>query len=356
MSGQLPIIIIAVPLLTAFVIAAVGWIHQKLCFPLALFSLSASLVSSIGLLSTVLDSGPVVYYLGGWAPPWGIAYHIDHLSSLVLVVVAAVALINLVATQKSVASEFPQKQGPFYALYVLFVTGLLGMVATGDAFNLYVLLEIASLTGYALIGMGEGRAPLAGLNYVYMGTIGASFYLLGIGYVYLVTGSLNMADIAARLPELYHSNVVLLAFVICMTGLLIKMAFFPLHMWLPDAYSYSPSAAVSLIAPLMTKVMIYVLIRITLFVFTPRFTFASITISRSFVWLAVVAIVAASILALSQRRIKKMLAYVVVAEVGYMVGGLWLGNRLGITGAILHIVKTILMDCFEKCPFPWRLL
>jgi len=343
MSDHFPALVIVVPLLSAFLIAATGWIRRKLCFPIAIFAMSVSLYIAIALLCRVVTQGRIVYHLGGWSPPWGIAYHIDYLNGIVLVVVAAVAFINLLATRRSVVLEFSEKLGPFYALYVLFVTGLSGIVVTGDAFNLYVLLEIAALTGYALIGMGEGRAPLASLNYIFMGTIGASFYLLGIGYLYLATGSLNMADMAVLLPKIYHSKVVLLAFIICMTGLFIKMALFPLHLWLPDAYTYSPSASISLIAPLTTKVMVYVMIRIVLTVFTPRFSFASLTVSDSFVWLAVIAIVMASLLALAQRSVKKMLAYIIIAEVGYMVGGLWLGNRNGITGAILHIINDAAM-------------
>jgi multicomponent Na+:H+ antiporter subunit D len=223
------------------------------------------------------------------------------------------------------------------------VTGLLGIVVTGDAFNLYVLLEIASLTGYGLLAMGGGRGPLAALNYLYMGTIGACFYLLGIGYLYIVTGSLNMVDIAGILPSLYQSKAVLTAFIICMVGVWLKMAFFPLHAWLPNAYTYAPSASSSLIAPLMTKVMIYVMIRLILTVFTPQFSFTILAVNESIVWLAVIAIVMGAVLALAERNLKKMLTYIIIAEVGYMVGGAWLGNRAGMTGAILHIVNDALM-------------
>ncbi|MBW1835579.1 MAG: monovalent cation/H+ antiporter subunit D family protein [Deltaproteobacteria bacterium] len=344
MSQQLPVLIIVVPLLSAFFITVAGWLNNRLCFPIAVISLSISLYSAIVLLSMIISTkNVIVYRLGGWPPPWGIAYNVDHLNGLFLIVVSAVALLNLIATKKNVEEDFPDKIGPFYSLYVLFVTGLLGILVTGDVFNLYVLLEIASLTGYALIGMGKDRAPLASLNYVFMGTIGASFYLLGIGYLYLVTGSLNMNDLAAILPEIYHSRVVLFAFIICMTGLFIKMALFPLHAWLPNAYTYANSAASSLIAPLTTKVMIYVMIRITLFVFTPQFSFATLKISGAFVWLATIAIIMGSFFALSKRSLKKMLTYIIVAEVGYMVGGFWLGNRLAITGAILHIINDALM-------------
>ena len=343
MSSHFPALVIIVPLLAAFVIVIAGWLNKKYCLPLAIGSLGVSLSMSIAMLATVIASGPIRYRLAGWAPPWGIEYVVDHLSALVLVLVGAVAFINLIATREIVQNDFPRRIGSFYGLYTLFVTGLLGVVITGDVFNLFVLLEITALTGYALIGMGKSHAALSSLNYIFMGTIGASFYLLGIGYLYLATGSLNMADLAVLLPQIPDSSVVLTAFLICLTGLYMKMALFPLHAWLPNAYAFSPSAAAGIIAPLTTKVMVYVLIRITLYVFTPEYTFARQSLNHAMVWLAVIAIIMGSILALSQKSLKKILVYIIVAEVGYMVGGLWLGNRIGITGAILHIVNDAAM-------------
>ena len=344
MSQQYPAFLIIAPLLSAFIISAAGWVEKRACFPLAVASLAVSVWASIGLLLRVLQEGVIVYRMGGWQPPMGISYYIDHLNGLVLVVVSVVALVNLVANKKGVEEEFADKLGPFYTLYTLMVTGLLGIVATGDAFNLYVLLEIAALTGYGLLAMGDKeRGPFATLNYLYMGTIGACFYLLGVGYLYIVTGSLNMVDIARILPDLYGSKAVLAAFIICLVGVWLKMAFFPLHAWLPNAYTYSHSAASGLIAPLVTKVMIYVMIRLMLTVFTPEFSFSLITISEPIVWLAVIAIFMGALLALAERNLKKMLTFVIIAEVGYMVGGAWLGNRAAMTGAILHIVNDALM-------------
>lgn len=343
MSEHYPALLVTVPLLSAFFVSIAGWVNQRWCFPIAVAALSVSAWSCVGLLFRVLDEGVVIYKLGGWPPPIGIAYYVDYLNGLVLPVVSIVALLNLISSKKIVEQQFPDKRGPFYTLYVLQVTGLLGIVVTGDAFNLYVLLEIASLTGYGLLAMGEERAPLASLNYLYMGTIGACFYLLGIGYLYIVTGSLNMVDLARILPDLYQSNVVLVSFAICIVGVWLKMAFFPLHAWLPNAYTYANSAASGLIAPLMTKVMVYVMIRLMLTIFTPKFVFNTLAVSDTIVWLAVIAIVMGAVLALAERNLKKMLTYIVVAEVGYMVGGAWLGNRVGMTGAILHIVNDALM-------------
>jgi multicomponent Na+:H+ antiporter subunit D len=343
MSAHLPALIVVIPLVAAFLVLMGALLDKRLAFPLTALALLGSLLAAVALMAQVMQTGVVEYYLAGWAPPVGIAYRVDHLNGLVLVAVAAVAFINLLGTRPLVVEAFGDRLGPFYTLYILLVTGLMGMVVTGDAFNLYVLLEIAALTGYALVGMGEGRAPLSSLNYIFIGTLGASLYLLGVGYLYLVTGTLNMADLAARLPELYNSRVVVSAFVICLAGLCIKMGFFPLHAWLPNAYSHASDPVSTLVAPLVTKVMIYVMVRVMLFVFTPAFAFDVMHIGEPMVWLAIIAIVSGSFLALSTRRLKRMLTYIIVAEVGYMVGGFWLGNRLGISGAILHIINDAFM-------------
>ena len=333
MGEQVPALIVIAPLFGALFITALWWFDRRLCFPIALAAGAISLVASVGLFFEVLSSGVIEYRLGGWLPPFGIAFHVDHLNGLILVVVSLVSLLNLAGSKSLAEREFEEKIGPFYALYLLFTTGLLGILITGDAFNLFVLLEIASLTGYALIGLGSGRASLSGLNYLLIGTIGASLYLLGVGCLYLVTGSLNMVDISMILPTILPSKVVLLAFILCLVGLFVKMALFPLHGWLPNAYSFAPSSVSSLVAPLTTKVMIYAMFRVILTLFTIDFAFNTLSLRQPIMWLAILAIVVGSILALSQQRLKKMLACIVVAEVGYMVGGFWLGNKTGMSGA-----------------------
>ena len=343
MIVQYPALLITVPLISAFVITGLGWFSRRISYPIALASLLFSLYSAIMMLWAVLTSGNISYRLGGWPPPFGIEYAVDPLNGFVLVLISLVALLNLITAHKKVAGQFNGKSHAFYALYVMFVTGLLGITVTGDAFNLYVLMEITALTGYALIGMGRQHAALASLNYVIMGTIGASLYLLGVGYLYISTGSLNMADLSQIIPTLEVQQPILFALILCLVGLFIKMALFPLHNWLPNAYAYAPPAASGMIAPLTTKVMIYVMIRLVYSVFTPGLVFSQQLIAPLFVWIATLAIVVASILALSQRSLFKMLTYIIIAEVGYMVGGFWLGNPDGMTGAILHIANDALM-------------
>ena len=338
-----PILIIVVPLISAFLIIVAGSFRKSLCYPLMVTSLSMVALSSLAILSDVLSHGILHYRLGNWAPPWGIEYVIDHLNAFVSVIVSIISLLIGISSKRMVEKEFPEKAVYFYCLFLLQVTGLLGMVVTGDVFNLYVFLEIASIAGYALIAIGEDGAPFASFNYMIYGTIGACFYLLGVGYLYIVTGSLNMTDISRLLPGLSSSKVVVMAFAFFMVGVAIKMALFPLHVWLPDAYTYAPSAVSSLVAPLTTKVGAYVMIRIMLTIFPPAFFIETIPAALILRWVAGFAILFGCILALAQTDLKRMLGYVLIAEIGYIALGIGFGNRNGLTGAILHILNDGLM-------------
>ena len=339
-----PAILVISPLLAALICSIFSWCAKKLCYPTAIISLGISLYASIEVLMQVMDTGTIQYRMAGWAPPMGIEYRIDLLNAIVLLLIISIALINLVASYQSIKQEIREKSYAFYSIYLLFVTGLIGVTATGDLFNLYVLLEITSLTSYAQIAMGDkDRAPLASLNYVFLGVIGASFYLLGVGYIYIMTGSLNMVDVASLLPSLHGSSAVLVAFIFCMLGIWIKMALFPLHVWLPNAYTYAPTVVSRILAPLMTKVMVYVMIRLMITVFGFEYLFEKLNLAEAVVWLATIAILAGAIMAMAQKDLKKMLTYIIVCEIGYMVGGAWLGNELGMTGAILHIINDALM-------------
>jgi len=342
-TSFVPISIVVVPLISAIFVPLVGWWRKSLCYPLTIVVLSISTLFSAWTLQTVELRGTIHYHLGSWPPPWGIELVIDHLNAFVALIVSGIGLLVAISSRRSVEKELPTKIVYFYCLFLLQVTGLLGIVLTGDMFNLYVFLEIASLAGYALIAIGEDGAPFASFNYMIYGTVGACFYLLSVGYLYVVTGSLNMADLSELLPALYQSKVVLMAFAFFVVGVGIKMALFPLHVWLPDAYTYAPSAVSALVAPLVTKVGAYVMIRIIFTVFKPYFSMEVIPATTLLGWVATIAIIFGCILALGQTDLKRMLAYVLIAEVGYIALGVGLANRAGMTGAILHILNDALM-------------
>jgi len=343
---QSPILILAIPLLTALAISLFCQRHDRFAYVLLVLAMAGSFVAALLTMITVVQSGAAIHYrLGDWPPPFGIELVIDHLNALVLTMVSGCALLTAVYSLRSVREESGDRIAHYYTLFGLLIAGLLGMVATGDAFNLYVLLEISALSSYAMLARGRGYAYYATFKYIIMGTIGACFYLLGVGYLYIKTGTLNMADLSDILStaEMHESVSIRIGFILIIVGIWIKMALFPLHGWLPNAYTRAADTTSCLIAPLMTKVSVYIMIRLMFSVFSVDYVFRTIPWHEAVVWLATAAIVAGSISALAQRNLKKMLTYIIVAEVGYMVGGVWLANRSGLTGAVYHILSDALM-------------
>ncbi len=200
MMNQLPVIIPVSLLLFAFFTFLFGIWRRNLAFPIAIAGVTVSLIASVLGLAQVLQNGPIHYYLGGWAPPLGIEYVLDNLSAFMAVLVLSVAFLSMIYSRQSFLKEVPDKIVPLYPLLLLLLAGLSGIIVTGDLFNVYVFLEIASLTAYAVMGIGNDKAPVAVFRYIIIGTIGACFYLLGVGFLYFATGSLNMADVAQLLP------------------------------------------------------------------------------------------------------------------------------------------------------------
>jgi multicomponent Na+:H+ antiporter subunit D len=347
MFTQDAILVLLWPFLAAFVVSMTGLYRKRWCYPLTILALAWSLWEAIILVGLVHNSpdNEIHYYLGDWPPPIGIEFVIDPLNAGIIVAIALVALLTAIFSFRAVPKETPGKEAQFYTLYLLLVTGIMGMTITGDAFNLYVFLEISSLASYALIAMGPGRAALSCFNYIIMGTIGASFYLLGVGYLYIKTGSLNMADIHQIMEtnNLYETKTIHIGFILILIGVWIKMAFFPLHRWLPDAYSYAPTTSSAVIAPLMTKVSIYVMIRYMYTVFSPSFVYLHQERGTMVVWIAVVAILVGTFYALARLKLRKIFSYLIVVEVGYMVGGVWLHNHTALKGAVFHILADALM-------------
>jgi multicomponent Na+:H+ antiporter subunit D len=341
MAQQLPAIIVVTPLVISFFIFFAGWRQPKIAYPLAVLALAICSISSIVILNTVNTDGAIQYWLGGWKPPWGIEYRVDHLNAFILCLISLLAFVAAVYARKSVERELPEKISQFWCLYLLLTTGLLGIAITGDMFNLFVLLEVASLSGYALVAIGKDHATVAGFRYLIIGTIGASFYLLGIGYLYIATGSLNMADLQALLPSLYASRVVKTAFVFILIGFAIKIALFPFHAWQPNAYTYAPSAVSVIISTAAAKTFIYALIRVIFTVFTLNFINGILPIFEILCWMAAIAMVTGSIFAIKQDNLKRMLAYSSVANVGYIVLAIGLAPSasLGLRPAVMHILN-----------------
>lgn len=346
MNRHLPVIIVIVPLILSFVNSFTGRQYKNVPFILTVAAMSVCLFCSVMIVNAIHLAGVMQYKFGGWPPPVGIEYTVDHLNGFVLVLICFVGLTAAIHAKKIVERELPEKTALFWCLYLLFISGLLGITLTGDLFNLFVFLEVASLTGYALVAVGDKKATVAGFRYLIIGTIGACFYLLGVGYLYIATGSLNMADLARILPVLYHSKTILLGFSFLLIGLWIKTAVFPMHIWLPDAYTYAPSSVSTVVAPLMTKVMAYVIIRMMFTVFQPQFSIAVFKVTDIMVWMGTLAILFGAVMALSQTDFKRMLSYIIIAEIGYIIGGIGVANTIALKGAVFHILNdAVMMTC-----------
>ena len=342
---HLPVLQIVVPLVAAPICLLLRQRHLVWAFSVLVSA--CTMVIAAQLLTAVLEHGALSYAVGGWSPPWGIELRIDVVNAFVLLLVGLIATIVLLYAPSSVGAEIAKRhQTLFYTAYLLCLTGLLGIAATGDAFNLFVFLEISSLSSYALISMGKDRRALtAAYQYLVTGTIGAPFILIGVGLMYMMTGTLNMADLATRLQmaPASGSRTVLVAFAFFSVGVFLKLALFPLHLWLPNAYAYAPSVVSAFIAATATKVSIYVFLRFAFTIFGVDFSFATMRVDQVLMPLAVVGIFVASTVAIFQTNIKRMLAYSSVAQVGYMMLGISLLSLNGLTAGIVHLFNHALM-------------
>ena len=322
-------------MLAALVVPLVGQVSARLARGVTVGALAVALGCAVMALRVALDSGPWHYRLGGWAPPWGIEYVVDPLGGGMAVLVALLGMLVAIYAGAHLRALSRRRAAVSDSLFLLLTSGLLGITLTGDLFNLYVFLEISSLAAYALLASGGERAVVATFRYLLIGTIAASLYLLGIGYLYALTGTVNMADLAMRLPAVGSGSAVTVGTVLIVVGLAIKMAVFPLHGWVPDAYTFAPPPVTMFIASVMSKVSAYVLLRVLFFVLPP--SGAVETALAVLGWVAAGGVLAGSILALAQTDVRRMLAYSSVGQMGYIVLGLSLGNAAALTGALLHI-------------------
>jgi multicomponent Na+:H+ antiporter subunit D len=330
-------------MLAALIVPVAARRRYELGFILALVGVGLSMVASIWSLVHVLDNGTMRYNLGGWAPPIGIEYVVDLIAAFVVVIVTSVATLVIIGTRRWADHEAGDRLGSFYGLVMLLIAGLVGMVVTGDLFNLFVFLEISSLAAYSLIFLGGGRAMLAGFRYLILGSVGGSFYMLGVGFLYFSTGTLNMGEMKELLTDDATARSVQAGAAFIFAGLGLKMALVPMHLWLPDAYTFAPSSVNTLIAPIMTKVGAYAMIRMFLSVFPDGYLKDAVPIADALLVLGLIGIVFGSIAAMSQKDIRRMLAYSSISQLAVIAVGLGLGTPLGLVAALLHIMNHAVM-------------
>lgn len=338
-STHLPALQVVVPLLAAPLTVLLRSRH--LAFGVAMAAIGAALAVSLALWLQVAEQGTLSYAIGSWPPPWGIEYRVDRLSSFVLVLVSGIAAVVLPYSRRSIEAEIPTHlHYLFYTMFLLCFTGLLGITITGDAFNVFVFLEISSLSTYVLIALGrDRRALVASYQYLVMGTIGATFIVIGIGLLYLMTGTLNLADMGRRLQAVQGTRPVLAALAFLTVGVSLKLALFPLHQWLPNAYAYAPSAVAAFLAATATKVAVYVLLRFYFTVFGEAQVFDQLPMQQAMLLLALAGMFAASTIAILQTDLKRLFAYSSIGQIGYIVLGLSFDSQAGLVASIVHLMN-----------------
>lgn len=337
LAAHLPALQVVIPLLAAPLTVLLR--RRAYAFGVALAASWVAFAIAVLLWLRVADSGTISYAMGNWPPPWGIEYRVDPLSAFVLVLVAGIAAVVLPYSRASIEAEVSARQHYlFYTMFLLCLAGLLGITITGDAFNIFVFLEISSLSTYVLIAMGrDRRALLASYQYLVMGTIGATFIVIGIGLLYLMTGTLNLADMGHRMAAVQGTRPVLAALAFLTVGISLKLALFPLHQWLPNAYAFSPSAVASFLAATATKVAVYVLLRFYFSVFGESAVFARLPMQEAMLLLALAGMFVASTIAIFQTDLKRLFAYSSVGQIGYIILGLSFDSASGLTATIVHL-------------------
>jgi multicomponent Na+:H+ antiporter subunit D len=345
LSTHAPAIVVVAPLLMAAIAAVMP--NGRLGWGVTLISTIFSALMAVAIIVDVQVGGVVSYAMGGWAPPAGIEFRIDGLNAVLLLVIASLGLLSVIYALPSVADEIAEnRQSLFYSAFLVCFAGLIGVAITGDAFNMFVFLEISSISTYVLVGMGadrDRRALTAAYNYLILGTIGATFFVIGVGFLYMATGTLNMGDMASRLPDLSDSRVVQAAFAFIIVGLGLKAAMFPLHLWLPNAYAYAPNFVTSFLASTATKVAFYTLLRFLFDVFWPEAPFVEISFLWVFAILGIIGMIVASVQAVFQDDARRLLAFSSVGQVGYMMLGLGMGTVAGVSAGMLHLVNHAMM-------------
>jgi multicomponent Na+:H+ antiporter subunit D len=338
---NMPFILVIGSLTGAFTMALFARWKKEWCPYLTIISVGFSFIFSCILAYRVAGGEIIHYYASGWRPPWGIEMMIDELGAMMLLLLTGGFLLIAIYSIKSIPKEIPPSvTGWYYTCFLLTLSAMMGMVATNDFFNLFVMVEVTGIGACALVAAkGEKLSTEAALRYLLLSSTGAAFLLFAIGFVYQITGNLNMSYVAAELLRAreQYPIIIWVAISFFTIGLGLKAAIFPLHIWLPDAHSSAPSPSSAILSGLVVKVYIVSIMRIYFLVFGFDL-FTGSYMRHIILIMAALAILFGSFFAFVQVNLKRRLAYSTVAQIGYIFLGFGLGTVWGITAAMLHII------------------
>ncbi|GMV43720.1 MAG: cation:proton antiporter [Myxococcales bacterium] len=290
------------------------------------------------LLLAVWHGGIVVASAGGWAAPFGITFVADHFAAIM---VALAGVVGVAVALTSVASiDEPRERFGYYPLVHVLLAGVCGAFLTGDVFNLFVWFEVMLLASFVLLALGGERDQMEGaLKYVTLNLFSSTLFLSAVGILYGIFGTLNMADLAVRLPHLDRPGLVTTVAMLFLVSFGIKAAAFPLFFWLPASYHTPPVAVSALFAGLLTKVGVYALIR----VFTLLFTHDVGTTHMVLLVTAALTMVTGVLGAAAHYETRRILSFHIVSQIGYMIMGLALFTPLALLGSVFYILHHIVV-------------
>jgi multicomponent Na+:H+ antiporter subunit D len=326
---------IALPLVVAGLLPLLGRVSKRV-LPDALANavLLFLLVESVLMGKQLAASGPYVRTFSWLGEPVNLRLAVDGFSLFMLF---TVALVGLCAGLFSIdyMNHYGSKAN-YYALFLVMIAGMNGLVLSADLFNVYIFLEVAAVASYALVAFGlEADELEAAFKYLMLSVVASAFILIGIAILFGVTGDVSFAAVARGLQDTDSRWVVAACSALFIMGFGLKAALMPFHAWLPDAHPSAPAPISAMLSGLLIKVSgVYALTRIFFNVFGLTPALSTVLMS-----LAALSMVAAAFLALGQKDLKRMLAYSSISQVGYIVLGLSLGTPLGIAGGLFHLIN-----------------
>ncbi len=341
LADHFPALIIIVLFAGAFAVPLLYRWARNVCIPVMAVVLVSALVMAFSLLVSVQQSGPLLYHMGGWPPPWGIEFRVDLLRVYILVVILAVSLWIFYYAVRDLEHELKKEViGWYYSLYGLLVGSMAGIAMTNDLFNLFVLMEICAISACAIISIKEDRECLeASFKYLILSAMGTGCFLMGVAMLYMATGYLNYELLHLQLNEafsLYPRNIFVAA-ALFIVAFGTKAALFPLHVWLPDAHASAPSPSSAMLSGLVIKVYAFALFLMFYQVF-PRVLLDSIPLTEIILWLASLGVMFGSIYAMLQDDLKKMLAFSSIGQIGFIFMGFGFDYELAMIGGFYHIM------------------
>ncbi len=327
-----PVLFIAVPLLAAFLIPLMGMLWKESIRVLPGLVLLYMLVLSVTLLNQVMHTGTIIEVIAGWKPPWGINLVFSAFTGVITTLMILMGFIVWVYSYRFKNVDFEEAK-KYFILFMMLVTGSVGIVLTGDIFNQFVFIEITSISAYALTAFYKGRdSAEASFKYLMIGSLSSMFLLLAIILIYSQLGTLNMADIAAK-SHLMKPGFKVLAVIFFIVGLGIEAEIFPLNGWAPDAYAQAPGPVGAAFAGIMAKAGVYALIRII-------FTLFDVSGTQQFlIVIGLITMIIAEMAAIKQDRLKRMLAYSSLGQMGLVIVAFGMGTEEGVFAAMFMIVN-----------------